>query len=192
MMPIYPEMEEHAILFYFRKWRGVPGHKNPQKIKSFIATIWSWVAAVFGIGLVAALHYFVLQPEQLQFIIGSFGASAVLIYGEPKSPLAQPRNLVGGHIVSAIVGCIFRIICAPHYLYLGAPFAVATAIVAMQLTKTTHPPGGATALIAVTSPPLPWFGFMYVFMPVTTGALAMLLVALIFDNIPRRYPIYWW
>ncbi len=85
------------------------------------------------------------------FLIGSFGASAVLIFGAPRSPLAQPRNLIGGHLVSAICGCTVRIAIDRFEHSTACALAVALAIVAMQLTETTHPPGGATALIAVTT-----------------------------------------
>jgi CBS domain-containing membrane protein len=72
---------------------------------------------------------------------------------------------------------------------------VALAIVVMQLTETLHPPGGASALIAVTmQPALPWSHFMFIFVPALTGAFVMLFVALIANNIaPKRtYPSYWW
>jgi CBS-domain-containing membrane protein len=73
--------------------------------------------------------------------------------------------------------------------------AVALAIVAMQLTETTHPPGGATALLAVTTQPLlPGAHFLFIAMPVLTGALTMLVVALVVNNMaPKRtYPCCWW
>jgi CBS-domain-containing membrane protein len=65
----------------------------------------------------------------------------------------------------------------------------------MQFTETTHPPGGATALLAVTTQPiLPWQNFLFILMPVLTGATTMLLVALIVNNMaPKRtYPCFWW
>jgi CBS-domain-containing membrane protein len=74
---------------------------------------------------------------------------------------------------------------------LAGPLAVATAIVLMQFTKTLHPPGGATALIAVAgSEQIHRLGFLYVLTPVGLGALLLLLVALVVNNIPytRRYP----
>lgn len=86
----------------------------------------------------------------------------------------------------------WRLIFPTEYLWIAAGFAVSTSIVGMQLTRTTHPPGGATALIAVMSPPMKWAGYLYVLMPVLSGALVMLLVALIVNNITRRYPLYWW
>lgn len=94
----------HPLLFYFRKWLGDPKSKNTSRRKSFIATLWTGLASLIGIGLVAAIHYKVVSQYTLSFTIGSFGASAVLIYGEIRSPLAQPRNFVGGHVLSALIG----------------------------------------------------------------------------------------
>ena len=121
---------------------------------------------------------------------GSFGASAVLIYGATNSPLAQPRNLVGGHVISALVGVTIHKLL-PGEVWLSSALAVSTAIVAMQITKTVHPPGGATALIAnIGSEKIKALGFMYVLSPVFTGVTILLIIALIFNNIPknRRYP----
>lgn len=151
---------------------------------------WSFIGACFGIGLIAFLQSYLLSPQENIFLIGSFGASGVLVYGAIQSPLAQPRNLVGGHVLSAIVGvAVYKAL--PDVVWVTAPLAVALSIVVMQVTKTLHPPGGATALIAVTgSPKIKALGFGYVLFPVLSGALILLLVALIFNNITRhrKYP----
>jgi len=123
-------------------------------------------------------------------LIGSFGASAVLIYGAIGSPLAQPRNLLGGHVFSAVVGVsCFRLFSSQ--LWLASALAVATAIAVMQLTGTVHPPGGATALIAVIgSDKIHALGFMYVLVPVGVGAVLMLIVALVVNKLGKReYPV---
>ena len=86
-----------------------------------------------------------IDATDLIMIIGSFGASAVLIYGAIKSPLAQPRNLLGGHVFSALIGVTCYQLLDSH-LWLAAAVAVATAIAFMHATKTLHPPGGATGL----------------------------------------------
>ena len=126
-------------------------------------------------------------------IIGSFGASAVLIYGAIRSPLAQPRNLIGGHMISAAIGVTtYKLLPAP--LWLTSAIAVATSIAIMHATKTLHPPGGATALIAVIgSQKIHNLGYLYVLIPAGIGPLIMLSVALLVNNIPknRRYPEFW-
>lgn len=155
--------------------------------------LWSWVGAFIGIVPVAYLNYHVLEGTDLIMIIGSFGASAVLIYGAIKSPLAQPRNLIGGHIISAIIGVACYKLFYTH-IWLAAALAVATAIAVMHATKTLHPPGGATSLIAVIgSQKIHNLGYLYAFIPVGLGAAIMLLVALLVNNIPksRNYPEFW-
>lgn len=152
--------------------------------------LWTFLGGFFGIGIIGFISsgYFTLNDNI--FLIGSFGASAVLVYGATNSPLAQPRNLVGGHVVSAIVGVTMHKL-VPGETWLSSALAVSTAIVVMQITKTVHPPGGATALIAnIGSEKIKALGFLYVLSPVLAGVLILLVIALIFNNIPadRFYP----
>jgi CBS domain-containing membrane protein len=151
---------------------------------------WSFVGAFFGIGVIAFIQSQYMPKLENIFLIGSFGASSVLIYGAIQSPLAQPRNLIVGHVISAIIGVTIYKVC-PDVIWITAPLAVSLSIVFMQYTKTLHPPGGATALIAVTgSEKIKALGYMYVFSPVFTGTLILFIVALIFNNITpnRKYP----
>ena len=154
---------------------------------------WSWCGSFLGIGAVALLHESVLAPHDLIMMIGSFGASAVLIYGAITSPLAQPRNLLGGHLLSGLVGVgVYQIL--GQFPWLAAALAVSLAIVVMQMTRTLHPPGGATALIAIIgSDEIHALGWLYPVVPAFSGALVMLLVALLVNNVApeRRYPLYW-
>jgi CBS domain-containing membrane protein len=151
---------------------------------------WSFIGAFVGIGLIAFVQSYTLAKGENIFLIGSFGASSVLIYGAIQSPLAQPRNLVGGHVISALIGVtVYKFV--PDIIWLTAPLAVSLSIVAMQVTKTLHPPGGATALIAVIgSEKIKALGYFYVLSPVLTGSLILLVVAFIFNNMTshRRYP----
>ena len=177
---------------FFMKMRGEG--KSPPRV-SLKEVLVSWVGAFLGIFAVGFLGHLVqLEQQDILFLIGSFGASAVLLYGNPGVPLAQPRNLMGGHILSALTGVLmYGWIADP--LYLSGALSVATAIAVMHLTKTTHPPGGATALIAVIgSERVHQLGFLYVLSPVALGALIMLVVALIVNNLTsfRRYPVFWW
>jgi len=110
---------------------------------------WAFLGSFIGIGIIAYLQSKTLPHSDAVYLIGSFGASSVLVFGIIQSPFAQPRNLIGGHLVSAIIGVTVQQF-APDVLWLTAPLAVSLSIVLMQVTKTLHPPGGATALIAVT------------------------------------------
>lgn len=187
-----PRKLEDGWRSYLRKWRGTTAGLPPRVSNEEVW--WSWLGAALGIGLVAALGALVFAPRELPLLIGSFGASAVLLYGAPRSPLAQPRNVLGGHVVSALVG----VVCW-QFLHdipaLAQALAVATAIAAMHLTRTLHPPGGATALIATLgAEEVTRLGYWFVLLPATLGPLVLLLVALVVNNLPRsrRYPEIWW
>jgi len=176
---------------YFKKMRGTT--TSPPRV-SLVEIAWSWVGAFLGIAAVASANYNLLSDTDFVMIIGSFGASAVLIYGAIRSPLAQPRNLVGGHVISAVIGvATYKLLHGE--MWLASAVAVATAIAMMHASRTLHPPGGATALIAVIgSDKVHHLGFLYALVPAGLGALIMLAVALLVNNIPasRRYPEYWW
>lgn len=157
---------------------------------NFREHFWAFIGSFVGIGIIAYLQSKTLPHSDVIYLIGSFGASSVLVYGVIQSPLAQPRNLIGGHLVSAIIGVTVQKL-APDVLWITAPLAVSLSIVFMQITKTLHPPGGATALIAVTgSAGLKNLGYWYVISPVLVGSLILLFVALFFNNITsnRQYP----
>ena len=151
---------------------------------------WSFIGAFTGIGLIAFIQSKYLLETENMFLIGSFGASSVLVFGAIQSPLAQPRNVIGGQVISALIGVtIAKFI--PDIIWLTAPLAVATSIIAMQFTKTLHPPGGATALIAIIGTEnIKNLGYFYVLSPVLSGSLTLLVVALIFNNMTkhRSYP----
>jgi len=175
---------------FLNKMRGTT--QSPPRVGGS-EILWSWIGAFLGIAAVAYLNDRVLAPRDVPLIIGSFGASAVLLYGAVKSPLAQPRNLVGGHVLSGFVGVGAYQLLHAHPC-LAAAAAVSTAIALMHATKTLHPPGGATALIAVIgSEKIHALGFLYPLVPAGAGALILLAVALVVNNLcaTRRYPEFW-
>lgn len=179
-----------TIAEYMSKMKG--GAKGPPGV-GFPEILWSWVGAMIGIGLCAYLSAQYFEPRDLTLLIGSFGASAVLVYGAIKSPLAQPRNLVGGHVISGLVGVACSQLLGAT-VWFAAATAVSLAIAAMLATKTLHPPGGATALIAVIGgAKIHSLGFLYAFLPAGAGALILLVVALLVNNLAknRKYPEYW-
>ena len=152
--------------------------------------LFTFLGSFTGIGLIGLLNSRHLKASDNMFLIGSFGASSVLIYGIINSPFSQPRNLLGGHLISAIVGVtIHKLI--PQELWLSCAISVSLSIVLMQITKTLHPPGGATALIAnLGSEKIEELGYFYVLSPVLSGVLILLCVALVFNNLTdhRDYP----
>lgn len=126
----------------------------------------------------------------------------MLCFAVIESPLAQPRAVVGGHFISALTGVIFTRIFSIYNLahaekqgeqliWLAASLSSATATVIMMFTKTTHPPAGATALLPMLEPGINELGWY--FLPVVLlSSSVMVAVALLTNNIQRKYPTFWW
>lgn len=176
---------------YFHKMRG----RNPATYDfSVVDTLWSFGGAFIGMTVLGWLNTYVWGHGSQALLVGSFGASAMLVFGAPHAPFAQPRNVIGGHVVSALAGVFIQ----QHFggdPWLASALAVALAVSAMHVTATLHPPGGATALIAVIgSPELKAFGYTYAFFPVGVSVAAMVLIGVLYNNLSkhRSYPVYWW
>ena len=120
------------------------------------------------------------------------------MYGAIESPLAQPRALIFGHFFSALVGlCVTKLFSLmpiearfDSLRWLAAALSSAIAIVVMQITETTHPPAGATALLPAIDNGV--WNISWYFLPVVLLSSTMILaVALLVNNIQRRYPVFW-
>lgn len=179
---------------YFARMK--PKSKSPSR-KPLSKILWSGLGAFLGIYMISIFgRYFAI--EESFFLLGSFGASAVLLYGAPQAEFSQPRNLIGGHVISALVAVFLVEVCGKWLsLELVCALSVSLSIVTMHFSKTMHPPGGATALIyAIGSEQISALKWLYPFTPIGAGALIMLLVALCVNNLSsntkRHYPTYWW
>jgi CBS domain-containing membrane protein len=152
---------------------------------------WSALGGLLGIaGTLWIALRFVDGPPGMA-LVASMGASAVLLFAAPHSPLSQPWNVLGGHLVSALAGVLCWRLFGPHEL-LAAPLAASLAILAMHYLRCLHPPGGATALVAVLGgEAVHALGFEYVLRPIGLNAAVILGVGLWFGALsrPRRYPI---
>lgn len=177
-----------------------PPKTTPQQPHVLIVWAFCFIGAFAGVSLIEAifLHLPHLEGHQVPIIIASFGASAILSYNTIETPLAQPRNLVFGHFLSALIGvCITKLFHLLPYSefnklrWLAGSLSVAAASVVMSMTKTVHPPAGATALLCATSAEITELGWWYLAL-VLLGCMLMLVSALIINNVARRYPIYWW
>lgn len=166
---------------------------TPSKRPSLRTSAWAAFSTFVALAIIAGLERFWLSAHDLPFIIGSFGASCVVVYAATSSPLGQPYNLVVGHMVSALVGVfVFQLVGDANTLSIA--LSVALAVFAMQMTRSIHPPGGATALIAVIgSDAIHGLGYWYVLFPVGAGAMILLAVAVIANNVPtdKRWPQFW-
>lgn len=151
-----------------------------------------WVSAaggMFALGGVWWISQHFLPPEPAMWLVASVGASIVLLFAVPHGALSQPWPVLGGQVVAATVGvACAKLIPAP--LFAGA-LAVGLTILAMFYLRCLHPPGGATALVAVAGGPgVHALGFQFVLTPVLLNLLLALLAAVMFNNFFtwRRYP----
>ena len=123
-----------------------------------------------------------------ELLVAPFGASAVLLFGAPNSPFAQPKNLILGNLLGAVSAVIFVAFFGTSPFVSG--FAVASAIALGQNFRCLHPPAGAVALLGVLSnaPPL------FILIPVLSGSLLLLVIASVFHRISINkvdYPLHW-
>ncbi|GAC72069.1 hypothetical protein L1887_53611 [Cichorium endivia] len=188
-----------------------PAEKLPRKLETLL---WAWIGAMLGLGFVmitfSRWDQFAMSTNDpvtawtAPIVIGSFGASSVILYGTPASPLGQPKAFVGGQFLCALTSvCITKLfelnskynpnlIDSSHSLvWVAGGIATGTALCVMILTDTVHPPGGATALLAATSPPVIKLGWRY--LPVVLlSSVIMTVWAMLWMNLGRaRYPHYW-
>lgn len=180
------------ITSYFEETIKTSNTADKTRLMNIKHVLWSWIGSFVGIMIISNIHNLLhfLSKGDFSLMIGSFGATAVLAYGAVDSPLAQPRNIIGGHILSAIVGVtIFKIFGGS--IWFASALAVSTSIAFMQITNTLHPPGGATALIAVIGgSQIHKLGYLYSIIPVGVGATIMVLIAVVVNKMSgRKYPI---
>jgi CBS-domain-containing membrane protein len=151
----------------------------------------SGLGAFLGIFLVFYTSIYFVQGTAAYLIVASMGATAVLLFAVPHGPLSQPWSVIGGHLISAVIG----VSCAKFIPdpFLAAPMAVGIAVGAMYYLHCIHPPGGATALSAVVaSSEIQQLGYQFVLTPVLINVIAIISVAVIFNYLFhwRRYPSY--
>ncbi len=154
-----------------------PSFKRWEPFRSFIGGL----IAISFLGILSNLSSYSL-------LIAPFGASTVLLFGAPNSPLAQPRNLILGNFIGAIsaVLCVLFLGSSP----LASGIAVGLAIALGQAFRCLHPPAGAVALLGVLLKASPFF----ILIPVLSGSLILLGIALVFHRFQRReqsYPLHW-
>lgn len=169
------------MIAFLKKLKGDGAQLPPQPSNKSVAL--AWLGGVLAIAAVAVLTDFL----SVALVLGSFGASCVLVFGYPDVPFSQPRNVVAGHVISSLVGLVFLTIFGPHWW--AVALAVGTAIALMMLTRTVHPPAGSNPVIVFLTQPA--WGFLL--FPTLVGALVLVAVALVYNNATRdaKYPKYW-
>ncbi|WP_105901258.1 HPP family protein [Vibrio gangliei] len=136
-------------------------------MKRFITPVIAGFGASFAIGLLALLNDSI---QNIALIMAPFGATAVLVFGVPDSPLAQPKNVIMGHLITAAIGIIFTQYIGVTPIDLGV--ATGLGVTAMLITKTTHPPAGANPLLIMLSGQ----SWHFLVTPVLIGAVAIVLL----------------
>jgi CBS-domain-containing membrane protein len=163
------------------KFRGDSTALPPRPPNKAVAlAFWGGFVAIAVIALLAhSLH--------VALMLGSFGASCVLVFGFPDVPFSQPRNVVLGHGLSTLIGLLFVHLCGPQWW--SVALAVGSAIAVMMLTRTVHPPAGSNPVIVFLMVP----GWSFLVFPTLAGAVVLVLVALFYHNLTRqaRWPKYW-
>ncbi|MFG1361568.1 HPP family protein [Xanthobacter pseudotagetidis] len=137
----------------------------------------SGAGGMLGMGLVAGLAAF----TDLPFLIAPFGASAVLLFAHPATPLAQPANVVGGYALAAMVGLALALLFPGAWW--AAALGVGLAIAIMLAFRVSHPPAGAVPILMVVAPGDP----MALVGVVVTGSLALVALAILYHRLPPRH-----
>ena len=147
-------------------------------IKSSLAALCSFIT----IGVLTVLTY---KTELGIFLIASFGSSMVVLYGYPESPFAQPKNIFFGHLLTSLVGmiCLYTF---PLPSFILIPLAVGLGVGFMILFNVTHPPAGGNPVIII----LGSVSFDYLFSPIITGTIIILLFGVIINKyiLKKNYP----
>ncbi len=141
------------------------------------------LACVAGFGAFLAIGVLTLLDAsmgELAFIMAPFGATTVLVFGLPNSPLAQPKNVIVGHFITALIGVVFvqYVGVTPLTLALATGLGVSS----MLLSDTTHPPAGANPMLIMLSGQ----GWAFLFTPVLVGAILIVLVAKAFQQVQAK------
>ena len=145
----------------------------------------SIIAAVFSAITIGVLTLLTYKTPYGVFLIASFGSSMVLLYGYPESPFAQPKNVFFGHLLTSLVGIIILML-VPLPIFITIPIAVGLGVGFMILFNVTHPPAGGNPIIVIMGS----VSFDYLFSPVITGSIIILIFAIILNRLilRKKYP----
>ena len=165
----------------FEKLKG-DNAKLPPK-HSIKAILVAWLGGFLAISAVTLLS----NTFSAALVLGSFGASCVLIFGFPDVPFSQPRNVIGGHFISSLIGLLCLTLFGATWW--SVSIAVGTSIAMMMLTRTTHPPAGSNPVIIYLLKP----AWSFLLFPTLFGAIILVVIAVIYNNLANdgRYPKYW-
>jgi len=137
------------------------------------------LGSALGVGLLGYLS----EITTFIMLVAPFGATCVLLFASPASPVSQPVNVVAGHVLGAVIGLLLHFIMPGSFIAEG--LSVGLAVSAMMLLRIVHPPAGATALVAYLTATSWWF----VLFPVAVGSIGLVIIAAIFHPVTKvTYP----
>ena len=147
--------------------------------------IQSTLAGIFSIITIGVLTVLTYKTSYGIFLIASFGSTMVLLYGYPESPFAQPKNIILGHFLTALIGIIF-LNFVPLPIFLNIPLAVGFGVMLMILFKVTHPPAGGNPIIVIIGS----VSFDYLLTPVLIGSIIVVMFGVIINKFlfKKEYP----
>jgi len=147
-------------------------------MNNYLLSVIAGIGASLAIGL---LSYMEASLGDVALLMAPFGATAVLVFGVPDSPLAQPKNVILGHLITAFIGLVFV-----HYVGvtpLTLALATGLGVTAMLASKTTHPPAGANPILIMLSGQ----GWGFLITPVLMGAVIIVLVGKVLRMLQNKY-----
>ena len=147
--------------------------------------IQSTLAGFFSIITIGILTVLTYKTSYGIFLIASFGSTMVLLYGYPESPFAQPKNIILGHFLTALIGIVF-LNFVPLPIFLNIPIAVGFGVMFMILFKVTHPPAGGNPIIVIIGS----VSFDYLLTPVLIGSIIVVMFGVIINKFlfKKEYP----
>lgn len=164
-------------------------NKSNSKLKIFKnnSLISNAMFASLGSFIAIACIAFLADYTNSPLIMGSFGASCVLLFGFPDSPFSQPKNIIAGHLFSTFIGLLFLHLIGPQWWSMA--LSLATALGVMIVTDTVHPPAGSNPIIVF----LAGANWPFLIFPSSVGAITLVLVAVIYINFlsNKNYPKKW-
>lgn len=176
----FQNKKESSIRNYFAKMKG--GGKvlhRPNFADAF--------TGAFGCFLSICTVLFITSIYNTEWLVAPFAGSCVLAFGAWNAPFSQPRNIIGGHLLTSTIGIVTYSLLGDTILSIS--LALSLSMFLMMMTKTVHPPAGANPLIIM----LNGYTWHYLIAPVLIAALIIVVYAIIINNIRqnRKYPLYW-
>ena len=155
---------------------------SPHRIP-FSQIVTAWIASAITLGLA----FLIFRFDHVPYVLASLGGSCVILFGMPESVMAQPRSLIGGHVIGTVSGLMWHQLVGADPITMAA--AVATAVSMMMVTNTLHSPAGADPLIVISA----GADWRFLWQPLAIGLAVLLCGALVYHRgiLKRSYPDRW-